>query len=103
MAHAGAFPSATAAITGVTGRRHDIPGREPRAIETAQAAGYVDARWEPMELLSMLFGIGMAWARWPRQDDIADDTAVVTARCSAAIETAARIVTPRDGASSTTR
>ncbi|WP_440271470.1 hypothetical protein [Candidatus Mycobacterium methanotrophicum] len=56
-----------------------------------------------MELLSMLFGIGMAWARWPRQDDIADDTAVVTARCSAAIETAARIVTPRDGASSTTR
>lgn len=82
---------------------HDIPGRELRAIETAQAAGYVDARWQPMELLVMLFGIGMAWAHWPKPEDLADDTAAVAARRAAAIEAAARIVTPQDGASSPAR
>lgn len=75
----------------------EIPGRELRAIEEAQAAGYVDARWEPMELLVMLFGIGMAWAHWPRQADLSDDTAVVAARRAAAIEAAARVVAPRGG------
>jgi AcrR family transcriptional regulator len=79
---------------------HDIPGRELRAIESAQAAGYVDARWQPTELLVILFGIGMAWAHWPRQDDLSDDTAVVAARRAAAIEAAERIVTPRGGAPS---
>lgn len=77
---------------------HDIPERELRAIETAQAAGYVDARWQPMELLIMLFGIGMAWAHWPKQEDLIDDAAVVAGRRAAAIEAAARIVTPREGA-----
>jgi len=74
---------------------HDIPGRELSAIEAAQAAGYVDTRWEPMELLAMLFGIGMAWAHWPRPDDFSDDAAVVAARRAAAVEATARIVTPR--------
>jgi tetracycline repressor-like protein len=82
---------------------HDIPGRELRAIQAAQAAGDVDARWEPMELLVMLFGIGMAWAHWPRQADLSDDTAVVAARRAAAIEAAARIVAPRGGAPSRCR
>jgi Tetracyclin repressor-like, C-terminal domain len=76
---------------------HDIPGRDLRAIETARAAGYVDAGWQPMELLVMLFGIGMAWAHWPRQDDLSDDTASVAARRAAAVEAAERIVTPRGG------
>jgi Tetracyclin repressor-like, C-terminal domain len=71
-----------------------------RAIESAQAAGYVDARWQPTELLVILFGIGMAWAHWPRQDDLSDGTAVVAARRAAAIEAAERIVTPRGGAPS---
>ncbi|WP_167099058.1 TetR/AcrR family transcriptional regulator [Mycobacterium sp. DL592] len=71
----------------------DIPGREVRAIEVAQAAGHVDPRWEPMELLVILFGIGMAWAHGPLQDETQDD-AVVAARRAAAVEAATRIVTP---------
>lgn len=71
----------------------DIPGREVRAIEDAQADGHVDPRWKPMELLVMLFGIGMAWAHWPVQDDDSDDT-VGASRRAAAVEAAARIIAP---------
>jgi AcrR family transcriptional regulator len=76
---------------------YDIPGRELAAIEAAQAAGYVDAHWQPMELLVMLFGIGMAWAHWPHQDGANEDPAVLASRRAAAIEAAARIVAPRRG------
>ncbi|MDQ2628709.1 MAG: TetR family transcriptional regulator, partial [Actinomycetota bacterium] len=30
------------------------------AIETAQAGGYVDPDWEPLDLLTLLFGVGLA-------------------------------------------
>ncbi|BBY62532.1 TetR/AcrR family transcriptional regulator [Mycolicibacterium helvum] len=75
----------------------DIPGREVRAIEDAQADGHVDPRWEPMELLVMLFGIAMAWAHWPVPDDNQDD-AVVASRRAAAVEAAARIIAPGSAA-----
>lgn len=74
-------------------RGFDTPGREVRAIEVAQAEGHIDPRWEPMELLIMLFGIGMAWAHWPVQDETQDD-AVVEARRAFAVEAAARIIAP---------
>jgi AcrR family transcriptional regulator len=73
---------------------HDIPGRELRAIEAAQNAGYVDTRWQPGELLVMLFGLGMAWAHGPPENDLVDDGADAASRRAAVIEAAARIIAP---------
>jgi AcrR family transcriptional regulator len=67
--------------------------RDAESIEAAQAAGHVDGRWEPRQLLIMLFGIGMAWVSWP-QDHPGGAEAQVVSR-AAAVEAAARIVAPR--------
>ncbi len=68
--------------------------RDIGVIEAAQAAGQVDAVWEPMDLLVMLFGIGLAWAQSPHPDALAVDPAIVAARRAAAVEAARRIIAP---------
>ncbi|KAA1249705.1 helix-turn-helix transcriptional regulator [Mycobacterium simiae] len=71
-----------------------VPARDIRTIETAQAAGYVDKSWQPMDLLILLFGVGLAWARSPHPDAVAVDPRSIAARRAAAVEAARRIVTP---------
>jgi AcrR family transcriptional regulator len=67
--------------------------RDTAAIAAAQAAGHVDRRWEPQQLLILLFGIGMAWVSWPQdQPGIADAHAISRA---AAVDAAARILAPQ--------
>lgn len=68
--------------------------RDIAVIEAAQAAGDVDTSWNPMDLLVLLFGIGLAWAQSPHPDASAADPAVVAARRAAAVEAARRIVAP---------
>jgi AcrR family transcriptional regulator len=65
------------------------------AIEAAQAAGHVDTAWRPMDLLVLLFGIGLAWAQSPHPDAATTDPAIVAARRAAAVEAARRIVAPQ--------
>ncbi len=64
------------------------------AIKKAQADGYADTAWQPLDLLIMLFGVGLAWAHSPDPRAIADDPATIAGRRAAAIEAAARIVMP---------
>ncbi len=71
-----------------------ITQRDVGVIEAAQTAGQVDAEWEPMDLLVLLFGIGLAWAQSPHSDALAADPAIVAARRAAAVEAARRIITP---------
>jgi AcrR family transcriptional regulator len=68
--------------------------RDMGVIRAAQAAGHVDAAWEPMDLLVLLFAIGLAWAQSPHSDVLAADPAIVAARRAAAVEAARRIITP---------
>jgi len=68
--------------------------RDIGVIKAAQAAGQVDAEWEPSDLLVLLFGIGLAWAQSPLPDALADDPAVVAARRAAAVQAARRIIAP---------
>ena len=69
--------------------------QNPKTIEAAQAAGYVDPSWAPTDLLVLLFGIGLAWAQFPDpHPEAAADPAVVASRRAAAVEAAARIISP---------
>jgi AcrR family transcriptional regulator len=68
--------------------------RDIGVIEAAQAAGQVDPAWEPMDLLVMLFGVGLAWAQSPHPDALGVDPAIVAARRAAAVEAARRIIAP---------
>lgn len=72
--------------------RESVAARDIGTIEAAQAAGYVDAVWQPMDLLVLLFGIALAWAQSPHPDAAAADLAVISARRAAAVEAARRIV-----------
>lgn len=66
------------------------------AIETAQADGHVDPTWKPLDLLALLFGVGLAWAHSPDPDDT--DPVVAARRRAAAVEAARRIASrPVDG------
>lgn len=67
--------------------------RDTAAIVAAQAAGHVDPRWDPRELLILMFGIGMARASWPEANP-GDPYAHAHGR-AAAVEAAARILAPR--------
>ncbi|RRR48721.1 TetR/AcrR family transcriptional regulator [Mycolicibacter terrae] len=62
------------------------------AIETAQNGGYVDRCWQPLDLLALLFGIGLAWAHAPDPYETITDPAVIARQRSAAVEAARRIV-----------
>ena len=68
--------------------------RDIGVIKAAQAAGQVDPAWEAMDLLVLLFSLGLAWAQSPHSDASTADPSVVAARRAAAVEAARRIVTP---------
>jgi TetR/AcrR family transcriptional regulator len=70
-----------------------VPARDIRAIEAAQAAGFVDPVWRPMDLLVLLFGIGLAWAQSPHPDTRTADPEVIAQRRADVVEAARRIVT----------
>ena len=72
-----------------------VLARDIRTIEAAQAAGHVDASWQPMDLLVLLFGVALARAQSPHPDAVTADPAIIAARRAAAIEAARRIVAPR--------
>jgi AcrR family transcriptional regulator len=71
-----------------------IQARDIGVIEAAQAAGHVDPAWRPMDLLVILFGVGLAWAQSPHPDAITADPTIIAARRAAAVEAARRIVSP---------
>lgn len=72
-----------------------MPARHIRAVEAAQAAGYVDPSWQPMDLLVLLVGVGLAWAQSPHPDARTADPEVVAARRADVVEAARRIVSPQ--------
>lgn len=72
-----------------------VPAQAIAAVEAAQAGGHVDSAWQPVELLVMLFGIGLAWAHWPDPSACTDDPALNAHRRSTAVEAAARVVATR--------
>jgi Tetracyclin repressor-like, C-terminal domain len=74
--------------------RESVLARDIRTIEAAQAAGYVDASWRPMDLLVLLFGVALAWAQSPHPAAATADPAVIAARRAAVVEAARRIVAP---------
>jgi AcrR family transcriptional regulator len=71
-----------------------IQARDISTIAAAQAAGHVEPGWHPMDLLVLLFGVGLAWAQSPHPDAASIDPAIVATRRAAAVEAARRIVTP---------
>ena len=70
-----------------------MPARHIRAIEEGQVAGFVDRVWRPMDLLVLLFGIGLAWAQSPHPDARTADPEVIAHRRAGVVEAARRIVT----------
>lgn len=62
------------------------------AIETAQTDGHIDSSWDPLDLLALLFGIGLAWAHSPDPYESLTDRAVIARQRRAAVEAARRIV-----------
>ena len=72
-----------------------IPVQAITAIETAQAGGHVDRAWQPVDLLVMLFGVGLAWAHWPDPHSVTDDPTVMAHRRAAVVEAATRIIATR--------
>ncbi len=74
--------------------RESVAARDMCTIEAAQAAGYVDPAWQPMDLLVLLFGIALAWAQSPHPDAVTTDAGIVAERRAAAVEAAHRVVTP---------
>lgn len=68
--------------------------RALEAIKVAQAEGHADPTWEPHDLLTMLVGIGLAWAHSPDPRAVADDPDVIAKRRAAAVEAATRIINP---------
>ena len=72
-----------------------IPDQHLAAIEAAQAGGYVDTWWQPVDLLVLLIGIGLAWMHLPHPDAVTDDPALIAHRRAAAVEAAARLIAVR--------
>ncbi|RUP01356.1 MAG: TetR/AcrR family transcriptional regulator [Mycobacterium sp.] len=73
-----------------------VPARDIRAIQEAQAAGQVDPAWAPLELLVVLFGVGLSWAQSPHPDARTSDPEAIAARRAALVEAARRIIAPRE-------
>lgn len=72
-----------------------LPAHGIAAIEAAQASGHVDPAWQPIDLLVLLFAIGLAWAQLPHPDAVTQDAAVIAQRRAAAVEAATRIIAER--------
>lgn len=69
-----------------------IPDRHVAAIEIAQADGYVDRTWQPIDLLVVLIGIGLAWMHLPHPEAVTDDPILIAHRRAAAVEAATRVI-----------
>jgi AcrR family transcriptional regulator len=69
-----------------------IPVQAIAAVEAAQAAGHVDRAWQPVDLLVVLFGIGLAWAHWPDPNAVTDDPTLVAHRRAIVVEAATRVI-----------
>lgn len=63
-------------------------------IGEAQAQGFVDGRWDPRELVVVLFGLGLSWVRSPDHAVDRVDEADVARRRAEVVEAARRIVAP---------
>lgn len=72
-----------------------LPAHGIAAIEAAQASGHVDPAWQPIDLLVLLFAIGLAWAQLPHPDAVTQDAVVIAQRRAAAVEAATRIIAER--------
>lgn len=70
------------------------PHQAIAALRQAQAEGHVDSAWDPHELLVFLFGIGLAWARWPDPTTTTTDPEALAHRRAAVVEAATRIIKP---------
>jgi AcrR family transcriptional regulator len=84
-----------AGASGATGNEPDgepIPVQAIAAIEAAQADGHVDRAWQPVDLLVVLFGIGLAWAHWPDPHAVTDDPTLVAHRRAVVVEAATRVI-----------
>ena len=68
-----------------------LPAHGIAAIEAAQAGGHVDPAWQPIDLLVLLFAIGLAWAQLAHPDAVTQDAAVIAQRRAAAVDAATRI------------
>ncbi|MCX2933790.1 TetR family transcriptional regulator [Mycobacterium sp. CVI_P3] len=64
------------------------------AIEAAQASGHVDPMWQPLDLLTLLFGIALGWVNGPHPDAANGDPDVIASRRAAAVEAARRLIAP---------
>jgi TetR/AcrR family transcriptional regulator len=69
-----------------------IPVQAIAAVKAAQAAGHVDRAWQPVDLLVVLFGIGLAWAHWPDPNAATDDPTLVAQRRAVVVEAATRVI-----------
>jgi TetR/AcrR family transcriptional regulator len=72
-----------------------IPVQAIAAVEAAQAGGYVDRAWQPVDLLVVLFGIGLAWAHWPDPHAVTDSAILIAHRRAAVVEAATRVIATR--------
>ncbi|MDT5242079.1 MAG: hypothetical protein QOD97_4277 [Mycobacterium sp.] len=72
-----------------------IPVQAIAAVEAAQAGGYVDRAWQPVDLLVVLFGIGLAWAHWPDPHAVTDSATLIAHRRAAVVEAATRVIATR--------
>ncbi|MDT5124809.1 MAG: hypothetical protein QOH54_453 [Mycobacterium sp.] len=72
-----------------------IPVQAIAAVEAAQAAGHVDRAWQPVDLLVVLFGIGLAWAHWPDPHAVTDSATLIAHRRAAVVEAATRVIATR--------
>jgi AcrR family transcriptional regulator len=64
------------------------------ALKEAQHLGYVDSSWNARDLLTMLFGIGLAWAQAPGPDSLGATDESRLGQKNAAMEAARRLVSP---------
>lgn len=71
-----------------------LPELAIATIVEAQAGGYVDPSWDPVDLLVTLFGIALAWAHWPDPAAVSTSAAVLAHRRAMAMQAAARVVSP---------
>jgi len=52
----------------------------------------VDRIWQPVDLLILLFALGLAWAHSPNPHDVTDNPTLIANRRAAAVEAATRII-----------
>jgi AcrR family transcriptional regulator len=71
------------------------PDGKLEALKKAQDLGFVDVVWTPVDLLAILFGVGLAWAQSPNPEVLGSTEELRAAQKSAAIEAARRLISPK--------